>query len=227
MENRKEILTSERLIENYRIIETNINLFEFQIDSDLNLESDDILNMIYFYGERKFPYYKLEGETNSSSFVPFKSQWQHYCNENRENWLKTWQAIKAQYNPINNYDMTESELTHHEGNDVIDRELHNEHQEGTISPTETRQYATTYEKTSGSLTGYTTQAVDYNSADNGTDTTTTTHADVNRELKRSGNIGVTTSQQMIQSEIELRKFNLKHDIITQFINEYTYMGGCY
>ena len=29
-----------------------------------------------------------------------------------------------------------------------------------------------------------------------------------RTLKRSGNIGVTTSQQMLQSEIELRKFNL-------------------
>lgn len=227
MENRKEILTHERLIEIYGIVESNIELFEFQIDTDLKLDSDDILNMIYFYGDRKFPYYKLEGVADSSCFPAFKRQWNHYCNETRDNWLKTWQAIKAQYNPVNNYDMTESELIHHEGNDVIDRELHNEHQEGTISPTETRQYATTYEKTNGSLTGYTTQAVDYNSADNGTDTTSTTHADINRELKRSGNIGVTTSQQMIQSEIELRKFNLKHNIIMQFIKENTYIGGSY
>lgn len=42
------------------------------------------------------------------------------------------------------------------------------------------------------------------------------------ELRRSGNIGVTTSQQMIQSEIELRKHNLE-DIIFKNIDEVLFL----
>lgn len=42
-------------------------------------------------------------------------------------------------------------------------------------------------------------------------------------LERSGNIGVTTSQQMIESEIELRyKYNLWYMFIREFITRYTY-----
>ena len=42
------------------------------------------------------------------------------------------------------------------------------------------------------------------------------------ELRRSGNIGVTTSQQMIQSEIELRKHNLE-DIIFNNMDEVLFL----
>lgn len=50
------------------------------------------------------------------------------------------------------------------------------------------------------------------------------------ELSRSGNIGVTTSQQMIQSTIDLYKQSLLYDYIYDFISRYTFYaagGECY
>lgn len=223
---RKTVLKTERIVDIYdEFIDANSDLMIFRLSDDFIIDKNDLWAMCYTYGERRFPYYGLENIDNEA-FFQFSSTWNHYCNENRDNWLKMWNALKVEYAPLDNYNMTESERTHHDGDDVSDREIHMARQEGTISPTEVRQYATTYEKTDGSLTGYTTQAVDMNSADNGTDTTTYTTADVERTLTRKGNIGVTTSQQMLQSELDLRKFNLKYEIIEGFINEYTYMGGC-
>lgn len=39
-----------------------------------------------------------------------------------------------------------------------------------------------------------------------------------------GNIGVTTSQQMIESELELRKRNLIYDYMSMFVNEFCYVA---
>ena len=50
------------------------------------------------------------------------------------------------------------------------------------------------------------------------------------ELQRSGNIGVTSTQQMLQQEIELRKQSLIYDYIYDFISRYTFYaagGECY
>lgn len=60
--------------------------------------------------------------------------------------------------------------------------------------------------------------------------TTISGADVATEhvLQRSGNIGVTTSQQMLQSEIELRmNLNLLQDFVRRFIQRYCICAGVY
>ena len=46
-----------------------------------------------------------------------------------------------------------------------------------------------------------------------------------RKLTRSGNIGVTTSQQMIESEIEMRKKSVANWLIEFFVKTYMYMLG--
>lgn len=43
------------------------------------------------------------------------------------------------------------------------------------------------------------------------------------DRRTHGNIGVTTSQQMIESELELRKRNLIYDYMSMFVNEFCYM----
>ena len=48
---------------------------------------------------------------------------------------------------------------------------------------------------------------------------TTESYDVARELTRSGNIGVTTSQQMIQSEIELWQWNFIQDVVYKDLDD--------
>lgn len=99
-----------------------------------------------------------------------------------ENWIRTYKAFFADYNPINNYDMLEHEGHKNEGTG----ESHG-HDLGKI-------YG------ANSVTG-----APSNSSD--TDTGTSTTEEGERTLTRSGNIGVVTSQQMIQSELDLRRQN--------------------
>lgn len=199
-----------------------LNALKYQLSDDFVITSSDIEIEFTFYGERRFPYY--ENVAGENQFV---KAWQRYCHENSLNWLRAWNAMRAQYEPLDNYSMKETENIHHAGDDIIDREIHTHRESGTVSPTEVRNYVTSYENLSGALANYSTQSVDNNEAENGTDTVTQTTADIDRTLTRSGNIGVTTSQQMLKAELELRlKTDLKQRMIDGFIMEYTYMGGC-
>ena len=47
-------------------------------------------------------------------------------------------------------------------------------------------------------------------------------SDATHELKRSGNIGVTTSQQMIDSELQLRKYNVLYNYLRRFAIAYLF-----
>lgn len=164
-----------------------------------------------------------------------------------DKWLKLWDVLHAEYNPLNNYDMTETEtpaeITH------------------TITPAETTTTETPAETTTTITPAETTDTVkppktvvenevsafnsssyeDSNkttttgdSSDKGTnvftvdaagttsidvDTAGSTSIDVDtagsdvltvqnaRELTRSGNIGVMSSQALIDSELRLREYN--------------------
>lgn len=99
------------------------------------------------------------------------------------NWQKLWDAMQTQYSPLENYDMNES------GDSGLRRDS---------------KITTTGEDGIAALgtTSYTNIAKSV--------ATTEGEAVYNNEigahtLHRHGNIGVTTSQQMLQSEIELRR----------------------
>lgn len=164
-----------------------------------------------------------------------------------DKWTRLWDAMHAEYNPIENYDLheleTPAEITH------------------TISPAETTTTETPSEITRTITPAETTDTTKpakmvtengvsaFNSSGYVDDTKSTVTGDINdtgtdvftvntagneklevdtagntkievdtagsdiltvqndRELTRSGNIGVTTSQQMLTSEIELRQWN--------------------
>lgn len=110
------------------------------------------------------------------------------------NWNKLAIALFSEYNPINNYDMTENKKIN------VNTEMN---VTGTTSESETNKIAgfnsdeasvVTEGKKSGSQITDTTGAKNKNEQE--------------EELTRSGNIGVTTSQQMIESEIKLRRANI-------------------
>ena len=75
-----------------------------------------------------------------------------------------------------------------------------------------------------------TNATTYGKKD--TQTTTNTHGHiintedsehkVVHELEKYGNLGVTTSQQMLESELELRKRNIYNEYLDRFIHEYCF-----
>lgn len=99
-----------------------------------------------------------------------------------DKWNRLYDAfITRVYNPIENYSMTEIEKTN-------------------------SKVKVTSSGTSGTYGFNSDTSVP--TGESSTETTSEGNADDNRrELTRSGNIGVTTSQQMLQSELELRKWN--------------------
>ena len=105
-------------------------------------------------------------------------------NKFRANWIKLYEAIESDYNPINNYDMVE----HEEVNSKI-----------TNTSNSKRYGFNTTDNPVGDL--------DMENESSGD------KKDNFRDLTRSGNIGVTTSQQMISSEIELRRNKLLNIIM--------------
>lgn len=182
-----------------------------------------------------------------------------------ENWTKQYATLSAEYNPIENYNMTEAmanDITEVEHGHVLTRVL-NTTDERTPNVTEERTDNLTHGKTGtetttpdlttttdNGITGFNsatdvhtgetkttntgTNEIEYNTSDtdSGTVTTTTKGTDTstqtgsvtdtnsgtdththNYELTRSGNIGVTTSQQMIQSEHELWQWNFFNDVV--------------
>lgn len=138
---------------------------------------------------------------------------------------RMWNAYKSEYDPIENYSMTETGSDTKTGTDTL-----------TFSGTETNAHTGTQgnsgsSSTSSGIYGYNSQtAVPADTAtgttqntrtDNLTDTRSFTGRNDSTEydtetghtLTRSGNIGTTTSQQMLQSEIELWKWNFYNSFL--------------
>lgn len=147
-------------------------------------------------------------------------------------WEKMMAALNAQYNPISNYDRTEYWTDTH--NLTNSREFH-----GTNSGSINGNGATVSSGSgtdTGTVAGY--NSTDWANKDKMTRSDSSNiqssntqsssgandYADTNRDtgtLTRagsvSGNIGVTTNQQMIQAELELRQMDIYRIIINEFI----------
>lgn len=134
-------------------------------------------------------------------------------------WTKLWNAMNAEYNPLENYRMTEEE----DNTITKDSEL-NKYKDSSETTTVNAK-SKTEGNVQNKLVPFGGNASVMTDESDTEATTTTLQADnesktthdgvdsdlihgtdvVDRELTRSGNIGVTTSQQMLESEIELRK----------------------
>ena len=142
---------------------------------------------------------KNEGTLTTGNVISLASiAWARYG----RNWLKLWNTFLLQYDPIQNYNMTE----HEEGSATEDTsdDLTHGHvvTAGGTDTVETSVYAFNSSTASPSERAVTTPAsTQTNSGKDQRDIDSDrTHE---RDLTRSGNIGVTTSQQMIESERSL------------------------
>ena len=104
-----------------------------------------------------------------------------------------YNSTTADYNPISNYDMTET------GRDET----------RSSASGDSTSYATTYDDSS-------TERETGKTSTSGSTADTLIHS-----LSRSGNIGVTTSQQMLQSERDIAKFDFIEYAAEKIITEYT------
>lgn len=123
-------------------------------------------------------------------------QWSRKMAPTFNRWVK---ALNIEYEPLYNYDRYE---------EYTDKE----NTAGSSSGTNTRK-----------VTGYDSDTLRTN--DQNTDES---EAEGNRELEHKahlyGNIGVTTSQQMLEAEVDIRrKFNIYEMIAEEFVNEFCVM----
>ena len=134
-------------------------------------------------------------------------------------WTRLWEILTAEFNPLENYNMTDVHTFEHghietnSGTDTTNRTgtdtvTHTGDNENEVSAFNSSAY-----QDSAKVTQNTTDLDTRNMADSlvhghvltnsGTDTERTT---------RSGNIGITTSQQMAESSLHLWKWNYFYDI---------------
>lgn len=136
-----------------------------------------------------------------------------------KNWNALYKTLSLEYNPIENYSMTETENVQdsHKGTLKSNSTDTDTNTENTIvNDTSNNQlwgFNSTDSVNSDKQIGDTTINVDEstNSTHENTDTETKDITSY-RTLKRSGNIGVTTSQQMIESERQLWFWNFFENV---------------
>lgn len=126
-----------------------------------------------------------------------------------DNWMRTYEAYAEEYKPLENYSMEESESESGKGSEKGD------------GNTSTSSKVTTSTSAEGGMYGFNSASSVPTDTSKG-ESTTSGSADDNvetsssyssredardRTLTRHGNIGVTTSQQMLQSELDLRAYD--------------------
>lgn len=141
----------------------------------------------------------------------FKAILKSWSKSRLSDWKRIELALNAEYNPIENYDRTE---TH---SDVYTRNLAESGESSTESiGTDTAKRAAFNSDTlvdSDSTSTNTSGTDNHSTAYSGGD---------NREItiKAHGNIGVTTNQLMIEAELQIRRKNLYDIIVNEFIDKF-------
>ena len=132
----------------------------------------------------------------------------------KKKWENLWAVHTAEYDPIKNYDMTEYEKTTPSGTETTTDAMtgtDTKRTQGTAANNETETAVYGFNSSNPVPASVTNQKSDYSEGTTfghtNTNTKSFTNRKTERELTRSGNIGVTTSQQMLQSSIELSRWN--------------------
>ena len=152
-----------------------------------------------------------------------------WSRKNQYNWKKLYDTTLLEYNPIENYDRMEdwTDTDSETGTNSRNNDIRN-----TISNEVTNSGNVTEQNTAfnAGLADHSKEISNNNTNSNGSGSTTENESGTNkRDLthKRTGrthgNIGVTTSQQMIQSEREVAMFNIYDIIANSFVENFCLM----
>lgn len=156
----------------------------------------------------------------------FKRILKAWSNTRLTEWQRVETALTAEYNPIHNFDRNE---------DYTDTNTEKE-TGNSNSTSSTESNANGTNENTESETAFNTESFKNRTKTNGTDTANSTASatnessnTVNRETKVQhtahlyGNIGVTTSQQMINEELTMRRNDLESYIIDDFKHRFCLM----
>lgn len=179
----------------------------------------------------------------------FKALIEVWSRARKPEWKRMCDALQVEYNPIENYDRTE-EHEEIETNKYTETENNTRNSNGNDTTTENTNGHTENSEENNVSAFNTTTYQPKNQVSGNSNSTSETSSTVSRTLEDidnkdingkndvtrthnsrvHGNIGVTTNQQMIQSELELRMYNIYKTITMDFENEFTipiYERRCY
>ena len=143
-----------------------------------------MVNQIIRQSGDLFPYYQVPPQVKTAI-----TEW---FTRRKDNFAKLWQGFTAEYNPIENYDRQEDSTE----TPNITHTLSNSGQDASTNEADVQGYnGTDYVPNSRTKSSGT-------SSTNGTDTESGTRTYTSRI---HGNIGVTTSAQMLEGELNLRR----------------------
>lgn len=132
----------------------------------------------------------------------------------KKKWTALWDVANAEYDPIENYSMTESETTTPSGTETTTDAMtgtDTTRTQGTAANNETESSVYGFNSVNPVPASVSNQKSDFSAGTTfghtNTETKTFTNRKTERSLTRSGNIGTTTSQMMLQSSIELARWN--------------------
>lgn len=164
--------------------------------------------------------------------------WGYYNVMHKDDFLRAYAAWTANYEPLDNYNGTETNVYITNDGDLTSTTTHGKTTTITAESVANENEVTTFDDTDYRPDSKTTQTGDTKQEDRGTtkiqdshstttlsiDGTSYTADKVSGEIKnRHGNLGVTSSQQMIMSEVNMRLYPLVQLYIDEFISEYAYM----
>ena len=185
----------------------------------------------WFYEQSKLQHYvDIHGNEIDGGYI--YAEWGNFIARNGENLKRTIAAMTAEYNPIENYNMIES------GSDGEKIDKDTTTPKGKIK-VETTPYQTGINSTgAGAQTGKTTTETSYENAetetthsntlsiiDNDGETVSGFHSGTQHFFRRSGNVGTTQTQTMIENEILLRKHDILAEFVKRFFDTYCYFVG--
>ena len=167
----------------YGMLQYDPTLFEGVVLPD-GMDKTLMVNQIIRQSGDLFPYYQVPPQVKTAITEWFMRR--------KDNFAKLWQGFTAEYNPIENYDRQEDSTE----TPNITHTLSNSGQDASTNEADVQGYnGTDYVPNSRTKSSGT-------SSTNGTDTESGTRTYTSRI---HGNIGVTTSAQMLEGELALRK----------------------
>lgn len=174
-------------------------------------------------------------------FTYMKNRITIWSNKYQINWKKLYDTTVLEYNPIENYDRIE-DWTYTDDETSTSARDNTRNTTNSVKSTSTNEIMNSVNVTDQNtafntgLADHAKQITDGDTTENGTITNTETGKDTENESvnggrtgihtrtgREHGNIGVTTSQQMIQSERDLVVFNLYDVIAESFIENFCLM----
>ena len=207
----RKIITLNKWVELFPTIQT---IFD-KVSADLKIFTIFTSAEMFYYfadkfGERDFyKYYDSENAISNTNMIKQASDYiALYGKSHKYEYDKLVDTLSLDYNPIENYSMTER------GTDTRTPNI-TQANKGTNKNTVDIDNSiiigkTTFDKSDSFINDTKTTNGGTNTDTQNLDTTVTTTGNekTEHELKRSGNIGVTTSQQMIESERQLAMFSV-------------------